>query len=39
LPSAAYAWVIPGVLPWDKGHIQVMFEFGKVTEKRQHGLR
>jgi hypothetical protein len=39
LPSAAYAWVIPSSLPWNKGHIQVIFEFRKVTEKRQQGLR
>ena len=39
LPSAAYAWKIPGSLPWDGGHIQVIFEFDKVTQKRQSGLR
>ena len=39
LPSAIYAWDIPGRVPWEKATIWIVLEQDKVAQKRQQGLR
>jgi hypothetical protein len=39
LPSAIYAWDIPGRVPWENANIWIVFERDKVAQKSQQGLR